>query len=318
MLSLLLLVYHTRDAHQFPIDIPIEKQREQILGAYVEHKLPAADENKPYSNEQVRRWLGWTARQMQVRNQTVFYLENMQPDWLPASRRSLSALCGLIAGLPFVPLVALLVGGTGGLGIGIVAGLVVGLLYGLFVWSRGEIKLVEDSIMILRGLRRNVLVWLLGGLLAGVLGVSVGGLLYGLLILLLYGLVVWVVVGPDDQSQLNRPGGRIWRSGQNGLVIGLLAALGFGLLGVPFAALYIGLIIGVVAGLVAGGSAFLQHFLLRFLLSRPQNAALPRNLLAFLQYAARHSLLYKVGAGYIFPHRSLLDYFAEQRDLESV
>ena len=310
LLTLILLVYHTKSAQKIPIAKPVQEQREQILAAYIEHRLRAIDDNNSYSNVQMRRWLGWIAWQMQVHHQPVFYLENMQPDWLPtsASRRSLAALFGLITGLPFVPLVALLVGGPFGLAIGVLVGLVVGLLSGSLVGARSEIEMVDNIIAILRGLRRNILVWLLGGLLAGVLGISVGGLFYGLLTLLLYSLAVWVVVGPDVRMQQDRPGGRIWRSGQNGLVIGLLAALGFGLLGVPLAALYIGLIIGVFAGLVAGGSAFIRHFLLRFLLSRSRIDAIPHDLPAFLNYAAEYSLLHKVGAGYVFPHYTLLAY----------
>ena len=315
LLTLILLIYREGTVFALPIAKPIEEQREQILAAYVAYRLKSINDNGLYVQGQM--WLEWIARQMQARNQSVFYLENMQPDWLPTgARRSLSALFGLIAGLPFVALVALLVKGSGGLASGLIAGLVVGLVValfsGLYVWFRGEIKLVDSIIVILRGLRRNIFVWLLGGLLAGVLGISVGGLLYGVIILLLYALVVWVVVGPDDRGQQNRPGGRIWRSGENGLTIGLLAALGFGLLGVPFAALYIGLIIGVVAGLVAGGSACILYFLLRFLLSRSPKITMPRDLTAFLNYVAERSLLYKVGTGYIFAHRFLRDYLAAQ------
>jgi len=311
-LTIVMLVYHSKNTLLFPIAAPVQQQREQILAAYIEQRMRIVEDNEPYSKEQTRHWLGEIARQMQVRNQSAFYLENMQPDWLPttASRLALSAFFGLIAGLAVVPPVALLLGGWGGLGSGILAGLATGLLWSLLIWFRSGIVPVDNILAILRGLRRNILVWLLGGLLAGVLGVSVGGLLYGLLILLLYGLVVWVVVGPDDQGQRKRPSGRIWRSGQNGLAIGALAAIGFGLLGVPFAALYIGLIIGVFAGLTAGGAVFLRHFLLRFLLSRSKDNAIPQNLTNFLNYATEHSLLYKVGGGYIFPHRSLLDYFA--------
>ena len=311
LLTLILLIYRKGTDYVLPIAVSIEEQREQVLAAYVAYRLKSVNDNELY----VQGRLEWIAQRMRARSQSVFYLENMQPDWLPTgARRSLSVLFGLIAGLLFVAPVALLVKGPGGLGSGLVAGLVVALFSGLYAWFRGEIKLVDNIIVILRGLRRNIFVWLLGGLLAGVLGISVGGLLYGVIILLLYALAVWAVVGPDDQGQQNRPGGRIWRSGQNGLAIGLLAALGFGLLGVPFAALYIGLIIGVVAGLVAGGSAFIQYFLLRFLLSRSPTIAIPRNLPAFLDYAAERSLLHKVGTGYIFAHRSLLGYFAARSD----
>jgi hypothetical protein len=28
-------------------------------------------------------WLSWLVRQMRAHNQTIFYLEHLQPDWLP-------------------------------------------------------------------------------------------------------------------------------------------------------------------------------------------------------------------------------------------
>jgi hypothetical protein len=47
---------------------------------------------------------------------------------------------------------------------------------------------------------------------------------------------------------------------------------------------------------------------LRVLLWR--EGAIPWNYPHFLDYAAQHILLRKVGGGYIFLHRLLLDYFA--------
>src|SRR5207248_3403664 len=70
-----------------------------------------------------------------------------------------------------------------------------------------------------------------------------------------------------------------------------------------------GTINGLVVGLTNGGIACLQHFTLRFLLWRSK--CLPWNYPHFLYYAAEHLLLCKVGGGYIFLHRLLLDYFAD-------
>src|SRR2546421_8119272 len=36
----------------------------------------------PYTPQQTIHWLGWLASQMALHNQTEFYLESMQPDWL--------------------------------------------------------------------------------------------------------------------------------------------------------------------------------------------------------------------------------------------
>ncbi len=66
--------------------------------------------------------------------------------------------------------------------------------------------------------------------------------------------------------------------------------------------------IGLAAGLTFGGAAFIQHYILRFLLWRA--GSMPWNYPRFLDYAADRIILRKVGGGYIFVHRMLLEYFA--------
>lgn len=71
----------------------------------------------------------------------------------------------------------------------------------------------------------------------------------------------------------------------------------------------IGFTIGSVLGLLFGGITVTQHVLLRinFLL----HAKIPGNYARFLDYAVERGLLRKVGGGYIFIHRLLLEYFAD-------
>jgi eukaryotic-like serine/threonine-protein kinase len=69
------------------------------------------------------------------------------------------------------------------------------------------------------------------------------------------------------------------------------------------------LTIGLVVGLINGGSASLRHFTLRFILFRKGYA--PWNYARFLDYATDRLFLQKVGGGYIFVHRMLLEHFAE-------
>ena len=52
----------------------------------------------------------------------------------------------------------------------------------------------------------------------------------------------------------------------------------------------------------------IQHHILRFLLWRKDYA--PLNYVSFLDYAAGRVFLYKVGGGYIFIHRLLMEHFA--------
>jgi hypothetical protein len=89
-----------------------------------------------------------------------------------------------------------------------------------------------------------------------------------------------------------------------GLVVGLVFGLGSGL----FVGLFVGLGGGLVVALDAGGEACLKHFLVRFWLARDGSA--PWNYVTFLDHAAERILLRKVGGGYAFIHRMLLEYFA--------
>jgi hypothetical protein len=65
---------------------------------------------------------------------------------------------------------------------------------------------------------------------------------------------------------------------------------------------------------MSGGLAAWRHGILRLLLRRAGVA--PRHYVRFLDEAASCILLQKVGGGYSFVHRLLLDYFAalEQHD----
>ncbi len=169
MLSILTLTYH---------DMPVEDllrggiapTRQQVFEHYVERMLTRRGVSKYASLEQTLRWLTFLAKRMQQYNQTVFYLEHLQPDWVTDQGRRLLYQLSI--------------------------GLLIGLYFGLLVF---------------------------GGLFTGLLGT-------------------------------------------------------------------------------------LRHFTLRFWLWR--TGSLPWNLIAFLDEATERLLLRKVGGGYIFVHRLLLEYFA--------
>jgi hypothetical protein len=67
---------------------------------------------------------------------------------------------------------------------------------------------------------------------------------------------------------------------------------------------------GLFIALEYGGYFLLDHFLTRYLLRRKR--LLPWDLVRFLDTAAERILLRKVGGGYIFVHRTLLEYFAKE------
>jgi hypothetical protein len=72
-------------------------------------------------------------------------------------------------------------------------------------------------------------------------------------------------------------------------------------------------LMGILRG---GGAQCIKHFILRWHLQR--NGALPWNYPQFLDYAAERILLRKVGGGYIFVCRPLLDYFVDLKGSQEI
>ena len=67
--------------------------------------------------------------------------------------------------------------------------------------------------------------------------------------------------------------------------------------------------VGAAFGMIFGGYAVTLHYALRGLLAT--TTPLPLRLSPLLDHAVDLALLRRVGGGYIFLHRTLLDHFAE-------
>jgi hypothetical protein len=81
--------------------------------------------------------------------------------------------------------------------------------------------------------------------------------------------------------------------------------------------LLLGLLCGLFLALLKGGLEVLRHGILRLIIARAGYA--PRETAAFLDYAADElHFLQKVGAGYMFIHRSLLEHFEVLGDTPSL
>jgi predicted lipid-binding transport protein (Tim44 family) len=76
--------------------------------------------------------------------------------------------------------------------------------------------------------------------------------------------------------------------------------------------LILGLSNGIIIGLNRGLAAVVKHYSLRLVLWRCGNT--PLKFVPFLDYCAKLILLKKVGGGYIFIHRMLLEYFARHEN----
>ncbi len=230
---------------------------------------------KPYSEAQTRHWLAFLARNMQRHGQTIFLIEQIQPSWL--ERR----------------------------------------------WQRWIYILVSR---LLWGFMAGVISWLIFGLLAYFFGYGwFEGLHVGLYRTLSNGLVIWLSLGlgfgliggfsPGVREMKTRPNEGFRLSIRNGLVMGSVAGLIMGLLFklLTGEGLVYGVFSGVCTGLWRGGFDLLQHGILRILFYFRGDA--PLNYACFLDYAAEElNFLQKVGGGYVFIHRYLLEHFAAMEE----
>jgi hypothetical protein len=243
----------------------------------------------------------------------------MQSNWL-ANRQSrfvyrlgVILSVGLLLGLLLVPLGLLVGESKGALLVGLVV-LGIGLLFGL----RTEIQPAEIVIWSWKRAWWGGCLGLLIGFLCSIaiiilLSTSTTSLLLaGLAQGVVFGFGL-VLSGGLSRSRLEKntfvkPNEGIWRSARNSVRYGCLT----GLISTPLLLLEGSLfaVIGVTltVGLLSGGLACIQHLILRVLLWREKST--PWELSQFLDYAAERILLRKVGGGYIFVHRLLLDYFA--------
>ena len=163
------------------------------------------------------------------------------------------------------------------------------------------------------------------------IGVAIG-LIYGLIyppivtvVIVLFAIVGSLLASGVSNKALEphqrlRPNQGIRRSGRNsfqtGIVAGgftmLMLSFSFGYFYGPFTGLFYSLIpalsVGICLTSQRGGTAYLLHFIVRGLLW--WEGKLPWNYAQFLDEAADRIILRKVGGGYIFIHRYVLEYFA--------
>jgi DNA-binding SARP family transcriptional activator/energy-coupling factor transporter ATP-binding protein EcfA2 len=260
-----------------------------------------------------------------------------------------AALFGLAVGGGASALVGAIAGDFGSkLAIGLYSGLLVGMIIGVLVSKippGGAIVPIErfqwSWYAARHALPHHFTHGLVFGLTSGtalclalqrssgwVLGMA-NGVGFGLAVALATALVLTINTGlTAHQLEVTiAPNQGIWQSARHMGAIGLAAGLLIGLIGMAsnalaftrFApayplgrALVLGLLygptLGFASGLFYGGLACLQHALLRLYLWRL--GAMPLNYARFLDYAAERVLLRKVGGGYMFIHRLLLEHFA--------
>src|SRR6266853_5508588 len=85
LLSVLTLGYHGRTVEDL-LRGNVSTARQQVFETYTQRMLQRRGTKPLYTQQKTKRWLAWLARQLAQHNQTDFYIEHMQPDWLPEGR----------------------------------------------------------------------------------------------------------------------------------------------------------------------------------------------------------------------------------------
>lgn len=114
-----------------------------------------------------------------------------------------------------------------------------------------------------------------------------------------------LISGLISTSLAGVPNGPLSEIVQGNLLQKLFIGFGVGL----YLGLIVGTQVGIISGLKFGGKACIQHFTLRRILHHKGYA--PWNYARFLDYATDRLFLQKVGGGYIFIHRLLMEHFAQ-------
>lgn len=332
MLSIMSLAYQGCTPEQVSLRGRTEGYRKRILENYIDRMFQRRGTTQQYPQEETQRWLIWLAQRIIAGAQTMFLIERMQPSWLPnrGQRISYRIESAFIGSLFFGLMSALIFGAfftllfkTGNHISELILWLSISCSVGITVGFLGEIKPVETLNWSWKALQNNLRLALVGT----IMGLATGGVIYGLI----FGLTSFMLselifglfygFGGSEIHQKDNPNQGIWQSFQNatilGIIIGLILWLITGLLsllagGTIFGAfigcLLFGLIFGLIGWLSGGGAACIRHIVLRFKFYRLGYS--PWNYARFLDYATERLFLQKVGGGYIFVHRMLLEHFA--------
>jgi eukaryotic-like serine/threonine-protein kinase len=270
MLTIVTLTYVGQPIAALDAGETPEVRRRHLFAAYIERMFQRRSIPTRYTRPQIERWLAWLAWQLTQHSQTVFYLERMQPDWLPQRQRwvprqgvSLVASLGggLVGGLldealgykPVLGLLGALAGGLGGYAKEIMP---IETLH--WSWSRFFSELLRPSgRRLVGGLRDGLVGGLLGGLVGWLGFVRVyehGGDLFSGLVL---GLGIWLFIillgGLGGALGTGLGSGLLWLAErQSHWLGGMTPSLFFWILLLLEYGLLVGLSYQLRVGLVAG------------------------------------------------------------------
>jgi len=339
MLSIMHLAFHKNQEASAVLEHgSTEERRSKLFDTYVERMFNRRKSSASRQPQQTQYWLTRLAKSMIQQEQTEFYIEQLQPELLPSKRRTMFIVLCIIA-------VTLIYGLIYGLISELIFGLILGLMSVLSVMqiksstgdTNNNILLAEGTLelsqLMNNGKLNSELVFRLVRFSVGLLVVGLifklvgwpgpvfrplGASFIGMVNVLIFYLIYENSTLFQGISKRISPNEGIYRTLKNSVIFGLTTGLILGLIGMSvgiFSKLSSVMPLILLFGLLFGGYAVIQHYVLRLLLWREGFA--PLRYVHFLDHAADLLFLRKVGGGYIFVHRMIMEHFAAMEDGES-
>lgn len=317
MLNIMLNIYRNEPSSSFADNANATNRSDELYDKYIDGMFNrlARSQSQVYDRNKTISWLGWLAWQMQNQDTSIFLIERLQPRWL-----SRGALLHALVTMCICLIIALSLGQ--GFSVAIYYALAISLMLGV-----RTIRPIEHFKLPLKRMKVGTIIAVAAGLLTATIGWRVGGAQRAIIAGTTTAWSIWLTfiflrglrnLPPLEETSYPNQG--IWASLRNSI----LASFVIG--GINLAVVYLvikldtesqtnlplgTLLFGIVQiGMFSGGYAAIQHGVLRFLLSMQGNT--PLNYSRFLDYATELILLHRVGGGYIFSHRMLLEHLAKK------
>jgi hypothetical protein len=134
MLSVAALAYQDEPAAELLITGVPEQRRARLFATYIDRMLHHRPTNTRYSPQRMLMWLTWLARVLHTRGLSEFYLDRLQPDWLPTmtQRRLVSLVPAVLAWLLVAPTFGLPLWASSGLGLAVLSALAAAFMIAAF------------------------------------------------------------------------------------------------------------------------------------------------------------------------------------------
>jgi MFS family permease len=349
-LSIMLMAYRNKRDVDIWVSQDEKAQRKHLIDTYIERMFERPrSKGIFFKKQEVLCWLSWLASKMKEHNQIQYVFENMQPNWLDIKKQVLQYnliyrfLFGLIIGTTFGFVLwffaGIMFGVNQGFEYGLDAAAVPGIFVGVLIGLVAGLSNNQSSIILFDFVSWNwnrAKVSLVAGLATGLFC----GLVYGVtinpydwkIVALVIGLFLGLIGMAGDGLQSKRfdrekyPGQKVIYTLKSFfssfLVVCFTGSLISALVGILIGNLLTGLVLGLMGGAASGlifgtllglkkfgGLALIQHYALRYILAR--NNLLPWRLVPFLDHCVDLIFLRRVGGGYIFVHRLLMEHFAD-------